>query len=234
MARTVRSQKYLESLASQRNVSFHSFMSAPPITVLHASPEEELAIRQAVRIADLTLLGSNYVVAGTEHVAGLVELLRDPAVSGPIYDLPRPITHQTIAAWQQDAERLRQAGEAILAVDIDKNGHIAGYSRFTVWPERSSAEIAGAHRADQQNSGRGKAGAARSFHWMFEVLGVRLIGVTAALDNVRSARVIEAAGFIAMGERESVRPDGSVRQSRYWEMTRDVWRARQGRIHLQP
>jgi hypothetical protein len=47
---------------------------------------------------------------------------------------------------------------------------------------------------------------------MFEALGVRLVGVTAALDNVRSAKVIEAAGFVRMGERDSVRPDGTVRQ----------------------
>jgi RimJ/RimL family protein N-acetyltransferase len=202
-------------------------MSAPPITVLQASRDEERAIRQAVRTADLTLLGSGYVVAGSQHVAELVKLLSDPAVSGPIYDLPRPITHQTIAAWQRETEQLRQAGEAILAVNIDDSGRVSGYSRFTIWPDRSSAEIAGAHRADQQNAGRGKVGAARSFHWMFEVLGVRLIGLTAALDNVRSARVIEAAGFIAMGERESVRPDASIRRSRYWEMTREAWRARQ-------
>lgn len=60
---------------------------------------------------------------------------------------------------------------------------------------------------------------------MFETLGVRLIGVTAALDNPRSARVIEAAGFRFMCERDSVRPDGASRCSRYWELIRDEWRA---------
>ena len=61
---------------------------------------------------------------------------------------------------------------------------------------------------------------------MFESLGVRLIGLTAALDNVRSARIIEGVGFVPMGERDGVRPDGTVRRSRYWEMTREAWRAR--------
>jgi len=37
--------------------------------------------------------------------------------------------------------------------------------------------------------------------------------------------LIEAAGFVAMGERESRLPDGSVRLSRYWELTREQWRA---------
>ncbi len=199
-------------------------MSAPPKTVLVASPEEEAAIRDAVRVADLTLLGPTSVVAAAGHVAGLVALLADPAVSGPIYDLPRPITQASIGAWVAEAERLRAEGEALLTVSLDETGAVAGYSRFTVWPERSSAEIAGARRADKQNAGSGKAGAAGSFNWMFETLGVRLIGVTAALDNPRSARVIEAAGFKPMGRRDSVRPDGSLRPSRYWEMTRDAWR----------
>lgn len=203
-------------------------MSAPPKTVLRASPEEEAAVREAVRSADPAGLGAGSALAGPEHVAGLVALLSDPAVSAPIYDLPRPITAETVAAWVRDSELQRQAGEALLLVRLDEAGRVAGYSRFTIWPDRSSAEIAGATRADLQSAGRGKIGAARSFDWMFEALKVRLICATAALDNVRSARVIEAAGFAPMGERDSVRPDGAVRRSRYWEMTREAWLSRKG------
>ncbi len=198
-------------------------MSAPPITVLIAEPEEEAAIRQAVREADPAWLGPRSRIAGPDHVQGLTALLTDPAVSGPIYDLPRPISEASVAAWVAEALALRQAGEAVLVVTLDEAGSVAGYSRFSVWPERSSAEIAGARRADQQNSGQGGAGAARSFGFMFEVLGVRLVGLTAALDNVRSARVIEAAGFRPMGETLSRAPDGTERRSRYWEMTRQDW-----------
>jgi RimJ/RimL family protein N-acetyltransferase len=198
-------------------------MSAPPITVLIAEPEEEAAIRRAVREADPAWLGPMSLIAGPDHVQGLTALLTDPAVSGPIYDLPRPISEASVAAWVAEASALRQAGEAVLVVTLDEAGSVAGYSRFSVWPERSSAEIAGARRADQQNSGQGGAGAARSFGFMFEVLGVRLVGLTAALDNVRSARVIEAAGFRPMGETLSRAPDGTERRSRYWEMTRQDW-----------
>jgi RimJ/RimL family protein N-acetyltransferase len=52
---------------------------------------------------------------------------------------------------------------------------------------------------------------------------VRLVGLTAALDNIRSAKVIEAAGFRPMGERLSQLPGGGVRRSLYWEMTREDW-----------
>ena len=121
------------------------------------------------------------------------------------------------------SEALRQEGRCILSVTFDEAGEVAGYARFTVWPERSSAELAGARRADLQNSGSGRQGVARSIAWMFEELGVRLIGLTAALDNVRSAKAIDGAGFTRMGEVESVRPDGTVRRSLYWELSRDEW-----------
>jgi RimJ/RimL family protein N-acetyltransferase len=195
-------------------------VSAPPKTVLTASPKEEAAIRAAVRNAQ------GGTVAGPEHVDGLVALLSDPRVSDPIYDLPRPITRESVARWVTESEALRQEGRCILVVSLDAAGEVTGYARYTVWPERSSAEIAGARRADLQNSGAGRQGVARSAAWMFEALGVRLIGLTAAVDNLRSAKAIDGAGFKRMGEVESVRPDGTVRRSLYWELTRDEWRLR--------
>ena len=195
-------------------------MSAPPKTVLTATPEEEAAIRDAVRQAE------GRTVAGPEHVAGLLALIADPAVSDPIYDLPRPITFDNVALWVAESEALRQEGRCILSVNFDEAGQVAGYSRITVWPERASGELAGARRADLQNSGQGARGVAQSIAWMFETLRLRLIGLTAALDNVRSAKAIDAAGFRRMGEVESLRPDGTARRSLYWELTRAEWERR--------
>jgi RimJ/RimL family protein N-acetyltransferase len=159
-------------------------------------------------------------------VPALVALLSDEAVSGPIYDLPRPITADSVTRWVAEAQAQALAGEGLLVVNFDEAGEVAGYSKITVWPERSSAELAGAMRADLQNHGEGGAGAAHTFGWIFETLGVELIGLTAAVDNVRSAKLIEAAGFRPMGEREVTRPDGSKRQSLAWEMTREAWERR--------
>ncbi len=198
-------------------------MSAPPKTVIKATPAEEAAIRAAVRNADTSKINPACVRATRAHVAALVDLLSDPRVSSPIYDLPRPISFKTVADWVKDAEAKSGLGECILTITPDNQGRLITYSRFTIWPEHSAAEIAGAYRSDVQSAGLGKAGAAASFDWMFCELGVRLICVTAAIDNERSARVIEAAGFKPMGEREGVRPDGSTRRSRYWEMTREEW-----------
>jgi RimJ/RimL family protein N-acetyltransferase len=201
-------------------------MSAPPKTVLHAEPEEAEAIREAVRRADVSQLGMGRARAGLEHVPGLVALLSDERVSGPIYDLPRPITDASITRWVLENLAQTEAGEALLLVTLDEAGEVTGYSRITVWPERSSAELAGALRADLQNHGQGRLGMARTFDWIFGTLGVRLMCLTAALDNVRSQKGIDAAGFRRMGERDAVRPDGTVRRSVYWEMTREEWRRR--------
>ena len=195
-------------------------MTAPPKTVLQASPQEDAAIRKAVREAGAQF---GLTIAAAEHVPGLVALLADPKVSDPIYDLPRPITEENVARWVSESEALRQKGECILSLSLDEDGQVAGYSRFTIWPECSSAELAGARRADLQNTHGGKAGVARSIAFMFEHLGVRLIALTAVLDNVRSAATIDAAGFRRMGEVESVRPDGTTRRSIYWELSREEW-----------
>lgn len=194
-------------------------MSAPPVTVLQASPEEAAAIRAAVRAA------SDRVLAGPEHVEGLLALFLDPRVSDPIYDLPRPFTRESVARWVEESRAAHDQGERLLSVTLDEAGQVAGYSQITVWPDRSSAEIAGAARADRQNTGRGRGGVANAAAFMFETLGVRLIGLTAALDNVRSIAAIDGAGFVRRGERETVRPDGTVRRSVYWELTREAWRA---------
>jgi RimJ/RimL family protein N-acetyltransferase len=198
-------------------------MSTPPKTVLHATADEEAAIRAAVRNADPATLGMGRAHAEMRHVPGLVELLSDERVSGPIYDLPKPITTDSVTRWVAEHQARRLAGDGLLFVTLDEHGKVAGYSDITVWPERASAEIAGAIRADLQNQGQGGRGMAKSFDWIFETLGVRLMCLTAALDNVRSQKGIDAAGFRRMGEREVIRPDGTTRASVYWEMTRDEW-----------
>ena len=201
-------------------------MSMPPKTVLEVSTEEAEAIRQAVRTADVTTLGEGRERADLHHVGGLVVLLSDERVSGPIYDLPKPITAESVTRWVAESQAQALAGEALLIVNLDADGEIAGYSRITVWPDRSAAELAGAVRADRQNQGQGGRGMAHSFGWSFETLGVRLMCLTAAMDNIRVQKGIDAAGFTRMGERDDVRPDSTIRRSIYWEMTRDDWRMR--------
>ncbi|MGA0603442.1 GNAT family N-acetyltransferase [Caulobacter sp. KR2-114] len=202
-------------------------MSAPPKTRLEVSAAEAEAIRTAVRCASPDWNGAaagGRSLATEADIDALTDLLGDPAVSGPVYDLPRPITRETIGAWVRDCLAARERGEALLLVTRDAEGQVSGYSKITIWPDRSAAELAGAIRADRQSVGQGGAGAWRTIDWMFAALGVRLICLTAALDNIRSARLIEAMGFVRQGDRDAVGEDGSVRPSLYWEMTREAWR----------
>lgn len=200
-------------------------MSAPPLTVLEVPPEEEAAIRAAVRGIDPAALGIHRTLARPEHAAALAAFLTDPAVSDPIYDLPRPFTEAVMRGWIAEKEAARRRGEAILSVTVEADGTISGYSCITIWPDRSAAELAGATRPDRRGGGRGSMGAIATFGFMFETLGVRLIGLTAALGNERSIRLIDGAGFRRMGERDSLRPDGTARRSVYWELTRAEWQA---------
>lgn len=199
-------------------------VSAPPKTRLHVTPEEAHAVRAAVIAADPSGLGADCTAASEKDAQALTHLLADPSIATAIYDLPSPITLQTVGAWIADAETKRRRGEALLTIRTATDATIYSYSYFTIWPDLAAAEIAGGFRTERQDAGLGKTGALRSFAWMFEAFKVRLICVTAALDNVRSARVIEAAGFTSMGERQSRRADGSERRSRYWEMTIEQWR----------
>jgi RimJ/RimL family protein N-acetyltransferase len=203
-------------------------MSAPPVTVLDVPPEEAAAIRAAVLSADLSTLGPGRALAGPDDAADLAAFLADPRVSDAIYDLPRPFTEANMARWITESEALRQEGRRLLILTRDELGIIAGYSCVSVWPDRSAAELAGALRADRQNGGQGAAGALHTFGWIFDALGVRMMGLTAATDNVRSAKLIDAAGFVRMGTRDAVRPDGTTRVSLYWEVTRAQWRQRWG------
>src|SRR5262245_6995620 len=106
-------------------------MSAPPKTVIHASDEEVEAIRDAVRNADISTLGMGRERAELKHVPGLVALLTDEAVSGPIYDLPRPITEDSVTRWVVEGQAQALAGDGLLLVNLDEAGQVAGYSKIT-------------------------------------------------------------------------------------------------------
>jgi RimJ/RimL family protein N-acetyltransferase len=209
-------------------------MSAPPTTELATTPEEEARIRGAVLVARVEGLGPGRRVATVDDVEAVLDLLADPAVSEPIYDLPRPLNSATVRAWIEAAEQDRQAGRGLLVLTGSQGNVVSGYSRITVWPERASAELAGALRAGFQGAGAGGAGAAHTIDWIFDALGVRLVCLTAATDNIRSIRLIDRMGFRRMGERTSVRPDGSTRTSCYWEMTATEWQALKARLRGNP
>ena len=196
-------------------------MAGIPITRNEVSPARAEGIRQRVRQVAVLPTGERPSrLAQPGDAAELLAFLSDPSVHAPIYSLPNPLTPESVAAFIEDHLEQRERGEGLLFVRPDETGAIMGYSDFQIWPQWAAGELGGALRADRQSQGAGAAGAKASFQWMFDALDLDLICETAALDNVRTARLLDHLGFTRMGQVESVRPDGTTRASLVWELSR--------------
>ena len=196
-----------------------------PLTRIAASPGEAEAIRAAVSVQ--TVMGDSRL-AQLADAPGLFALLSDPLVHAPIYTLPRPLTEASVEAFIAGHLEERAAGEGLLFVRAGEGGQVMGYSDVQVWPQWRAGELGGALHPSRHGKGAGGRGAAASFAWMFEALGLNLICETAALTNVPTQRMLDGLGFRRMGETLSTRPDGTTRASLVWEMTRAEWAARHG------
>lgn len=194
-------------------------MTAIPLTRIPAPPEKAEAIRAAVRAVALPE-GGRRRLARESDAEGFYALIADPLVSDPIYTLPKPPTPEKVREFIRRHEEERARGEGLLILDTDENGRVAGYHDIRVWPEWAAAELGGALRPDIQGGGAGGRGAAAAFDWLFEAIGVDLICETAALDNIRTRKLLERIGFRLIGEIESELPGGGVRPSLYFELTR--------------
>lgn len=199
-----------------------------PITRTPVGEEQAEAIRLAISNATaLPVEGeglSRLAVPG--DAPALTAFLSDPAVHAPIYSLPRPLAEATVSAFIEDHMRQARAGDGLLFVREDAVGEIVGYSDIQAWPHWGAGELGGALHPSLQSQGAGARGAAASFSWMFETLGLELICETAAPDNVRTARLLDGLGFERRGDVTSTRPDGTTRLSLVWEITRAEWHFR--------
>ena len=199
-------------------------MTQLPLTKNRVSAQDEAAIRSAVRAATgIPFETSPSRLAQPEDAEGLYEFLSDPAIHGPIYNLPRPLTVSTVRSYIERNLEDRARGEGLLFLRFDYAGDVIGYSEFGIWPEWGAGDLGGAIRADQQGKRVGVSGEKRSFTWMFQALHLKLIVSTGALDNVRTARMLDGLGFERKGEVTNTRPDGSERRSIVWELLHEEW-----------
>lgn len=199
-------------------------MSDLPLTRRALSPERQAEIRAAVRVADcIDSDDAPSRLAQPSDAAALCQFLSDPAIHGPIYNLPRPLTDATVEGFIREKLAERERGEGLLFIRVDPDGDVFGYSEFDIWPQWGAGDLGGALRADRQGKRAGVTGAMNSFTWMFKTLKLDLVVATGALDNVRTARMLDGLGFERKGETLSTRPDGSERSSIVWEVTREAW-----------
>ncbi len=202
-------------------------MTDLPLTRIAASEAKQSYIRSAVSITEsLTEMAH---VAKESDIVALTTLLSDPEISQPIYTLPAQINHDTVAAFIGQHLDERERGEGLLMISTDENGLATAYYDIQVWPEWASCKLGGAISSKHQNTGRGGSGALEVFAWLFEIIGVDLICETAALDNIRTARLLDRIGFTYIGEIDSKLPGGGLRPSRYWELKKTDWQHAQSK-----
>ena len=204
-------------------------MSELPLTRNRTSSEHEAAIREAARAVDCVPgPPSTAQLAQSSDAEALYEFLSDPDIHGPIYTLPRPLTPEAVGDFIERKLEERARGEGLLFVRYNDALEVIGYSDFEIWPEWGAGDLGGALRKDQQGQGAGLRGLDSSFTWMFEALKLDVIFATGALDNVRTAHMMDSVGLVHQGEVTSRRPDGTTRQSNVWEISRAAWFDRHG------
>ncbi|MEL6416629.1 MAG: GNAT family N-acetyltransferase [Pseudomonadota bacterium] len=203
-------------------------MSDLPITRHALGVDRQNEIRDAVRAATgIPFDEAPSRVARLSDAERFLTFLSDPAIHGPIYNLPRPLTVASMRAFIADKLAAQARGEGLIFLRFDPSGEVLGYSEFDIWPQWGAGDLGGALRADQQGKRAGVAGAKRTFSWMFDSLKLERIVATGALDNVRTARMMDGLGLERKGEITSTRPDGSSRRSLVWEIERETWVRRQ-------
>lgn len=205
-------------------------MTNIPITRQEYPAAKQDEIRQAVRSASAIVTEAhNSRLATVEDAEIFHAFLSDPDISTPIYTLPRPLTVDAIRDFIADHIEQRERGEGLLFLNLDEAGAIGGYIDIIIWPKWAAGELGGAVGKQRQGQRRGIEGALLGFNWLFDVLGLELICETAALDNIRTAKLLDHLGFNRKGEITSQRPDGTTRASLVWEVSRSEWDAYHGR-----
>lgn len=196
-------------------------MTDLPLTRIPASQSKQQLIRNAVTNTERQ--GEMARIARASDTAALTELLSDPEISQVIYTLPTQINHDTVGAFIDQHLDERERGEGLLMLSGEEGSPATAYYDIQVWPQWAACELGGAISSKHQNTGRGGSGALDMFSWLFDVIGVDLICETAALDNVRTAKLLNRIGFTYMGEIESKLAGGGQRPSHYWELNRADW-----------
>ncbi|MEM9617413.1 MAG: GNAT family protein [Pseudomonadota bacterium] len=116
-------------------------------------------------------------------------------------------------------------GVGLLMLARNEADEPTGFVDLQVWPERASAEFGGGISPDLQSASLGSRGAALLFDWLFREIGIRLIAMTNALDNVRTEKLLLHLGFQRLTDRTCIAADGTERPSMYWELKRENWRS---------
>jgi RimJ/RimL family protein N-acetyltransferase len=197
-----------------------------PLTRIAASADEIARLKAVVRTTERIPQRFGEVrVARHSDAPALARLLDHETIGPRIYTMPRRITADTMRSFIEAHLDEQARGEGVLFGVFDATGEALAYFDVELWAEWGACKFGGAVKASRQGRGFGGTATIAAVEWCFGPLGVQRIGETTALDNDRSIRLLSRLGFQPMGEITSVRPDGGVRASLYWELERTAWTA---------
>ena len=190
-----------------------------PKTKLDVTSAEAEAIRMKVRqVQTVEGVFGSARLAVPDDAPDILDLLKDERASGDVYTLPRPFSLGSVRVWIIDHQEQARNGVGLLMITFDDKGQAITITDFQFWPQYAACEFGGVMAAHLQSQRMGTKGIRQLCDWVFTHLGVRLLVMTASIENIRTHKLLDGLGFKRMGEVESTRPDGSIRRSLYWEL----------------
>lgn len=200
------------------------FESAVPVTRNCVSRTHSANIRRVIQNATtIDTENARARLAYPDDADAFHAFLSDPAVHAPIYTLPDPLTLANVRIFIERHLQEREDGKGLLFLTFNDEKQLGGYMDLQVWPQWGAGELGGALHPNRQSQGQGAKGAKLAINWMFEHLGLNLVCETAALDNFRTAHLLDGLGFERKGEILSQSENGKTRPSRVWEISKDMW-----------
>ena len=184
-----------------------------------------------IRAVPLTVAGVRLEPLVEAHREGLRAAGDDPAIWA---HMPMAATGPAFDVWFDGSLKVVHTGaEAVWAVRTLEDDRLVGSTRYlAIVAEHRRVEIG--HTWYAQGAWAGVVNPACKFallRYAFEVLALNRVELKTDIRNVRSQGAMAKLGAIREGvfRAHMIRPDGSLRDSVYFAITRDDWpRVRDG------
>jgi N-acetyltransferase len=168
-----------------------------------------------------------------EHLDGLAEVAFDPALWQ--YTLARPVDRDSLEAWLQTALDNAHAGTELPFATVDQaSGRTIGSTRYlSIVPEHRRYEIGWTWIATSaQRTGANREAKLLQLTHGFEDLGANRIEFKTDSLNEKSRNALLGIGasFEGIFRNHMVMPDGRLRHSAYYSVTREDWPAVKSRL----
>ena len=167
------------------------------------------------------------------HLDGLVAVALDPLIWR--FTIARPIDRSGIEAWVDAAIANAEAGLEVPFATIDRaTGRPIGSSRFmSIVPEHRRLEIGWTWLGrDWQRTGSNREAKYLQMRHAFEVLGANRVEFKTDSRNEAARGGLLGAGttFEGIFRNHMVMPDGPLRHSAWYSVTREEWPAVRARL----